>query len=342
MPAGSVFAAAALAVLALLGGCARQTASGPSAEPAQPIVWPQPPEQARIAYVQSIYRPADFGIKVGAFARFGRWLTGSEKGNEPLIKPFGIALDEDDNICLTDTGANVVCFYDRTKKQWRRWDRIGNIRFSAPVAVAKRHGVIYVADSALGKVVAFDQNAKLVFQITNHLEHPAGLAILGDQLFVADSRRHCVVVFDLRGSYRSEFGRRGTGPGEFNFPTHLTADAAGTLYVTDSMNGRVQMLDAQGRFKAQAGILGDRPGQFGRPKGVAVDSFGHLYAIDALFDNLQVFDQGGRILLSVGAAGPKPGEFWLPNGVAISRTNEIFITDSYNRRVQILKYIGSS
>src|SRR4029077_3018075 len=215
-------------------GCSRvqQAASAPQAQ-APMIVWPSSPETARIAFVQSVLRPADFGIKRSAFTRFGHWLTGSEKGNEPLLKPFGIALDENDNLCLTDTGANAVCYYDRAKKAWSRWDKVGRVRFSSPVAVARRNGVFFVADSGLGKVIVFAEDGTLVRQITNHLQRPSGLAIHNNQLFVADSQRHSIVVFDLQGAYVSEFGKRGSGAGQFNFPTHIAFDLQGNLFVTD-------------------------------------------------------------------------------------------------------------
>jgi hypothetical protein len=305
------------------------------------IVWPAPPEPKRITYLQSIYRPSDFGAKQSFFTRLGHSIIGSDKGNERLSKPFGIALDEENNLCLTDTGANAVCFYNRSKHTWHSYEKAGSVRFVSPVAVVRHGGIFFVADSALAKVVAFDENAKLQFQTTNHLQRPSGLVILKDQLFVADSQRHCIVVLDLRGAFLREFGSRGTGPGQFNFPSHISCDQDGNLLVTDSLNSRVQILDRQGSFKAEVGKLGDRAGQFGRPKGVAVDSLGRLYALDAVFDNLQIFDQKGQLLLAIGNTGQQPGEFWLPNGIAISRSNEIFIADSYNHRIQVFQYVGS-
>ena len=62
--------------------------------------------------------------------------------------------------------------------------------------------------------------------------------------------------------------------------------------------------------------------------------------MDALFDTLQVFERDGRLALPLGGSGSDLGEFWLPNGIAISRDDRIFIADSYNRRIQVLKYIG--
>jgi DNA-binding beta-propeller fold protein YncE len=328
-------------VLLFVAGCAAPQRVPPESATIAPLVWPSPPDAPRIAFVRSILRPADLGIKFSAFSRFGRWLTGSQKGNELLIKPFGIALDENDNLCLTDTGANSVSFYDRGKKKWRSWDRIGAIRFSSPVAIAKANQTIYVADSALAAIMVFDEEGQLWAQITNHLERPSGLAILNQRLFVTDSQRHCVVIFDLNGTYQSEFGGRGTGPGQFNFPTHIAAGPEGKLLVTDSMNSRVQLLDSEGHSKGEIGSIGDSPGHFTRPKGVAVDSFAHVFVVDAVFDNIQIFDPSGTLLLNFGQAGSQPGSFWLPNGIAISRANEIFVTDSYNQRVQVFKYIGT-
>ena len=304
------------------------------------LVWPPAPNEPRITYVQSIVSPRDAGIKPAAFVRFGRWLTGSKKGDEPLLKPFAVAFDEKDNLCVTDTGANAVCYFDRARTKWKRWEKVGKIRFSSPVAIAKRSDLFFVADSALKSVVAFNESERVLFQITNQLERPSGLAATSDRLFVVDSKRHCVVVFDLKGRYVSEFGKRGVGDGEFNFPTHIAVDAKGDLFITDSMNSRVQIFDSKGHFKKRIGSIGNSSGQFSRPKGVAVDSFGHIYVVDGMFDNVQIFSKVGRFLLTVGEAGTNPGEFWLPNGIAISQRNEIFIADAYNHRLQLFKYVG--
>jgi sugar lactone lactonase YvrE len=332
----------AMATALILAGCAGAPQAKPGKEADVSLVWPVPPEVARVVYTQEVRAPADLGVRSSALSRFGHWLTGTGQRNDRFLKPFGISLDEEENLCLTDTGANAVCFYNRTHKKWQKWDKIGTVRFSAPVAVVKRSGIFFVADSGLGSVIAFDENGKLLNRITNHLERPSGLVIMNERLLVADSQRHKVVVFDLRGGFQGEFGRRGVGPGEFNFPTHLAADSEGNCYVTDSMNSRVQILDSTGHFKGQVGSLGDSSGSFGRPKGVAVDSFGHVYVLDAMFDNLQIFDRDGHLLLYLGETGAAKGEFWLPNGIAISRSNEIFIADSYNRRVQVFKYVGPS
>jgi DNA-binding beta-propeller fold protein YncE len=322
----------------LLPGCAFR----PAAPAGKSVyrVWPPSPAEPRVAYVQSIRSPGDVGARqLGGGNRMARWLFGDGKNEARLVRPFGLALDEAGNLCIADPGASRVCFLDRARKTWQSWNKIGAIELVSPVAVAKQTNVFYVADSELHKVLAFDGQGKLLFELAQPMERPAGLALTGSRLFVADSAAHRILVFEPGGKYLSSFGRRGTGPGEFNFPTHLTTDSQGRLFVTDSMNFRIQIFDADGHYEKEIGRLGDSSGTLSRPKGVAVDLQGNLYVVDALFENVQIFDQAGGFLLTVGENGDGPGEFWLPTGIAVDRDGRIYVADAYNRRIQVLQLL---
>src|SRR5207248_2491955 len=104
--------------LCLFCGCTgpKQARMAPATPP--PVwLWPSDePGAPRITYVQSITRPADAGVRVSGLRRFTRLLTGADKGGQPLLKPFGVALDENENLCITDTAANAVAFLDRAQK----------------------------------------------------------------------------------------------------------------------------------------------------------------------------------------------------------------------------------
>jgi DNA-binding beta-propeller fold protein YncE len=328
---------AMLAIAALAISCA---STKQETKPAYRPVWPSPPDEPRVVFVKAISGPADIGQAPGFFRKLGNWITGDNGESQKLQKPFGIALDEHGNLCLTDTGNNSVCYLDFAHKQWKRWNAVGKIHFKSPVAVARHNGIFYVADSELGKVIAFSDNGKLLFQIGEPLKRPVGLAIAGDSLVVVDSQLHSAFVFDLQGKFKFQFGKRGIGPGEFNFPTHVSADNFGHLLITDSMNSRVQIFTDDGKYISEIGSAGDTSGHFGRPKGAAADSFDHIYVADAVFSNIQIFDLRGQLLLNLGEAGTRAGEFGLPNGIAIAPDNTIYITDCYNHRVQVLKYIG--
>ena len=325
---------------ALLSAGATLPADGWVAPDAVPQLWPPPPAAARISTEGRFASPADLGIQPTWFDRLANVFTGGNRGTEKLVKPCGVAVDEAGNLCVTDTGTNVVWFFDRGRRRYTRWEQIDKVRFVLPVAVAKADGIIYVADSGLSQVVAFTENGRLRFRLHGAFTRPAGLALAGGKLYVADSGAHCVLIFDRQGQPQGRFGARGVAPGTFNFPTHIAADAQGRLYVTDAMNSRVQVFDAAGQVLGSLGSLGDGSGHFSRPKGVAVDRLGHVYVADALFDNIQVFNPDGQFLLDLGSSGSAAGEFWMPAGMAISRDNRIFVADSYNGRVQVLRYIG--
>jgi len=334
-PSRAGLAAGCLALWFALG-CAQVPVASPRPAP----VWPPAPADPAVIYERDLSAPVDIGVAPSLFSRMADWITGVSKDQGKLVNPFGLALDDAGDLLVADTGANAVCFLDFSRKQWRRWEAAGKIRFQSPVAVARRGSTFFVADSALGEVLAFDERGRLQFEITNGLERPSGLALQGDRLYVTDAKQHQVCLYDVvTGKFISRFGRRGGGPGEFNFPTHISSDAAGLIYVTDSLNYRIQVFDARGRFQRSFGSAGDGPGHFSRPKGVATDSAGHVYVVDAIFDNVQVFDDQGRLLLDWGQAGHAPGEFWLPNAIVIGRDNQIYVADSFNHRVQVFRYV---
>lgn len=315
-------------------------ATPPPAPVAPAAVWPPPPSEPRIAFVGYLRGPKDIGQTPSFWRTVGNWITGSTGESENLRKPFAVALDEQGNLCFTDSDTKSVGFADFAGKKWRRYDGAGKIKFASPVSVARRNGIFYVADSQLTKVLAFRDGGKLLFEIAGPLKRPAGLAIAGDSLFVVDSQAHAVFVFGLDGKFRFSFGHRGNGPGEFNFPTCAATDGRGHLLVSDTMNCRVQVFDLAGNFVLQFGSNGDTSGHFARPKGIAVDRTGNSYVVDALFDNIQIFNSDGRLLLNVGEPGDGPGEFALPNGIAIGADNRIYVADAFNHRVQIFKYLG--
>jgi DNA-binding beta-propeller fold protein YncE len=319
------------------------TSSKPVAEtPAHSRVWPPSPNEPRITFVGFLQGPRDIGQRPSVVRSLANWLTGDTGESLDLRKPFAVALDETDNLCIADTEANLVCYADFANKTWRRYDGVGKIKFASPVAVARRNGIFYVADSQLARVFAFDASGRGIFEISAPLQRPVGLAVAGDMLYVVDSQAHAVFVFGPGGKLAFQFGSRGTGPGEFNFPTCAAADQSGHLLVTDTMNCRVQVFDLRGNFLSQFGSNGDTSGHFARPKGVAVDAAGNIYVVDAVFDNFQIFNAAGQLLLNVGESGDGIGEFGLPAGIAISMDGRIFVADAFNHRVQIFKYIASS
>ena len=136
--------------------------------------------------------------------------------------------------------------------------------------------------------------------------------------FVSDAANHAVVVLDrASGAELLRFGEKGSGEGDFFYPTSLALGPEGDLYVSDSFNFRVQRLEPDGSFVRSVGSVGRKLGQFARPKGVAVDREGRIFALDGAFDNCQIFDPEGKLLLFFGGAGGSPGSMNLPAVVKV-------------------------
>lgn len=302
------------------------------------IVWPEAPQQARIRLVGVFGEPEEIGIRQSIMGRLWGWIAGPKARN--MVRPYAIA-GEGKRLAVADPGVGVVHLYDMAGGDYERIEWAGKQLLQSPVGVAFAGDKLYVADSALGRIFIFDAQGTLTRTIEG-VERPTGLAWdpQAGRLYVTDTLSHSIVVLDADGKRLFEFGSRGTGEGEFNYPSHLTL-ADGRLYVNDTMNFRLQAFDLDGKFISSFGSHGDGTGDFAQPKGIGVDSEGHIYVVDALFNRVQIFDKAGALLLVFGGDGTAPGEFWLPSGLHIVG-DRIYVADSYNRRVQIFKFLGGA
>jgi hypothetical protein len=82
---------------------------------------------------------------------------------------------------------------------------------------------------------------------------PVSLAYDAAGIYVVDARDCAVKVFSKRGRFKTAIGRKGHGPGEFSFPSGISA-FGGRLYVADKLNGRIQVFEASGRYLWSFGV----------------------------------------------------------------------------------------
>ena len=97
-------------------------------------------------------------------------------------------------------------------------------------------------------------------------------------IFVADGHggdsNARIVKFSKDGKFIKAWGRKGSGPGEFDTPHAIAIDSQGRLFVCDRSNNRVQIFDQDGNFIAEWK-------QFGRPSGVFIDRNDTIYVADS-------------------------------------------------------------
>ncbi|MDO8663123.1 MAG: 6-bladed beta-propeller [Candidatus Omnitrophota bacterium] len=306
------------------------------------IVWPAAPSRPRIAFVSSIYSAQDLGIKTGFFQKLKAIIFGTQR--EILNKPMAVAVDKERAIYVCDSGDASVKIFKPKEKLYQKITKINNEELIYPVGIAVADdGRVFISDSTLKKVFCLDKKARYKFTIgqDKRFLRPTGLAVASGRLYVVDTQAHKVIIFDLMGNFILEFGARGKGEGEFNYPTSIAIDNENKSYIADTMNCRAQVFDKNNKFLYSLGQAGNTSGSFSRPKAVALDSEGHIYVADGIFDNIQIFSQKREFLLSVGESGHKDGEFWIPSGIAIDEDNYIYVADAYNQRIQVFRYIGS-
>lgn len=329
----------AMTAAALLAGCGAP-APTPDAADAAPMVWPAPPQQPRIRLLRAVTGPQDWGIERSFLRRLVDALTGDAA--EGFVRPSAVA-ERDGVLYVADPGAQSLWLLDRPRGRYSRLANLGADALVSPVALAVRaDGAVFVADTSLKKVFLVDREGALLRTIAiQGLERPAGLAWdeAARRLYVLDSVRHRIAVFDGNGGLLRHVGEAGDGDGQFNHPTHIALDAGGGLLVTDALNFRVQALDRDGRFLWKFGQVGDGAGDFAAPKGIAADRDGNIYVVDAMFDAVQIFDRKGALLLGFGSRGTGRGQFSLPNGIGISANGRIYVADAYNRRVQVFSRV---
>jgi DNA-binding beta-propeller fold protein YncE len=331
---------------------AAQQKKAPAAKKATPVVapqlaWPLPPETPRIRWMQTYRGTDDFKPpKKGGLKALLLGPDDTARPSDMLVKPYGVAVSDLGRVYVTDTAARRVFVFDPEAKKVSFLGESGPGKLTKPTGVAvDGDGKVFVADATLNRVFGYGPDGNLVIAIGHEgeLKAPSGLATDRERklLYVADSSMHQILCYStVNGERVRAIGKRGSDPGEFNFPTNVFVDGHGLVYVADTLNFRVQILGSDGRFLRTFGTQGDGPGMFNRPKGVAVDSEGHIYVVDTSFNNFQIFDPDGTLLLAVGVGGRGNGEFQLPAGLYIDAQDRVYVADQGNSRVQAFQYLA--
>jgi DNA-binding beta-propeller fold protein YncE len=344
---------ACLCAAALLAGCASEPLvmrlESSQADTARVFPAPQTQEVPRYRYLGQLVGESNFRAASGnrgTARKLFAWLAGlTEQPDQPVVlqRPTTGVVDAGGRVLVTDVSRNAVFVFDEAGGRLDLWEQATKTeRFAAPIGIALgRDGELLVADAELGRVFRLAADGTPVGAFgAGQLLRPTGVARDGKRgrIYVADTHAHDVKVFDDDGKLLTTWGKRGGGPGELNFPTHV-ALSDGMLIVCDSLNARVQGFDPEGRATLRFGERGLYVGNMVRPKGAADDE-GNLYVVESMHDTLLVFDRQGRPLMSLGGTGQDIGRFYLPAGVWVDSRNRVFVADMFNGRVAVFQFLG--
>ena len=235
---------------------------------------PSPQEQARMdqqnAALRATLSPAwklpmtPAAIAVQSPASTG-WATGMVSW---------VAASPDGLIYLLQRGdkADPIIALDRTGKIVRSW---GKGMYTMPHAIrVDPQSNVWTADAASSMVYKFNPDGTLLLTIEvggqpapcgNNFCGTTDIAFARDgHLFISDGYRNArILEYTADGKKVNEWGKAGTGPGEFRLPHSIQIDERNIIYVADRENGRIQRFDRSGRF------LGEWT-QYGKTFGLAL------------------------------------------------------------------------
>lgn len=170
------------------------------------------------------------------------------------------------------------------------------------------------------------------------LLQPAYVCADEDRVYVTDTAKKCLVVFDF-WTRKVSFWGTGGGGGLSN-PTGVAVDKEGRVYVADAMQLVIKVFDRNGNFLYQFGKGGLGAGQFSGPHGIDIDKErGLLYVLNRGNDRIIVFDLQGNFLFDIGHPGDKEGEFVWASYIAL-RKEKIYVSDTFLRRFQVFDRKG--
>ena len=261
--------------------------------------WPKLPDSVEVGAVSAVATDADGTVYVLhrakkpilVFNREGAFLRSF--GDEAIKIGHGLRVDPDRNIWATDIGGHQVFKFDPSGKLLLTLGQ-KNKPGDAPDQFNKPTDVAFAAN--------------------------------GD-FFVTDGYGNSrVVKFSKEGKFLKEWGKKGTGAGEFDLPHAIVIDAKGQLYVGDRENNRVQIFDQEGKFIAQWKESGAPSGLF--------RAGDRLFVADGRAGWVLILDANGKPLGRVGQKGSGAGQFKMPHMLCVDNEGALYVAEVDNKRVQ--------
>lgn len=283
------------------------------------VIYPTPPDTARIQYLTSISDSKNITGRRNAFLRF---VLGDFQPY-PLVKPYGIAVKKG-KIYICDTGSNGITIIDLAKKSLIPFFPKGKGQLKAPInCFVDDNEYLYVADGERRQVVVFDKKGEYVnaFGETENFK-PTDVFVVNDKVYVVNSKNNRINIYK-KGTFEllSFFPESGQGSEDFLYTPVNIYVSPDKVYVSDMGDFKIKKYTLEGKYINSVGSYGKNLGQFVRPKGIAVDKEENLFVVDAGFENTQIFDKQDRLLMYFGGPYKAPGDMWLPAKITLDYEN---------------------
>lgn len=148
-------------------------------------------------------------------------------------------------------------------------------------------------------------------------------------IYVVDTYKHRIVVFDKNGRFITTFGKAGKKAGELWFPTDIAVADNGNIFVVCKTTNKVVIFGSD--YKPRHEIFVESP------LGATVVN-DRLYI--TTYRGIMIGDLNGRQMAAFGKRGKAEGQFDFPSAVAVDKKGNIYVADSLNYRIQALNSDG--
>lgn len=208
-------------------------------------------------------------------------------------------------------------------------------------------GRVIVSDPAGAAVHVIDPKGANSFSISagqgRRLKLPAGVAVdADDNIYVADSDRGMVLVYDKFGTFTRYIGNY-HGENWFQGPTAIAIDRrAGRLYLADSPLNRVLVLDLQGNVLKRVGKAHDGSGLIGfdNPTEIALTPHG-VAVLDSSGTRIQILDLSGSLLRTQTVFTEHGRVAYQDDGLAADLEGNLYVSLTGDSVVRVYRWDGT-
>ena len=226
-------------------------------------------------------------------------------GRGQFNEPWGIAVDKDGNVYVSDTWNHRIQKFDNQGNFVTMWGQFGS------------------TGGELGQ--------------TGLLYGPRSLEIGQDgNVYVMDTGNKRVQAFAPNGEFVAQYGGSGVVEGRFDEPVGLGQDAAGNWYVADTWNRRIQVFDPQFNYRTQWPVDAWASQSVVNKPALSVDLARNVvYAVDPENYRVLAFNADGTFRATFGQFGDDAMSFMLPTGIAVGSDGNVVVADGDGHRIMI-------
>ena len=262
-------------------------------------------------------------------------------GEQILRRPWGVAVNEQDEIAVSDVGNHKIHLFKSDGGHIRSFGGKGaqHGEFDWPSGIAYRGDNIIVAEQLNHRVQVLSRQGGYLRHfggkgsLDHQLDFPLGLYIDSDgNIIVADKRNKLIKILSADGQFLHKLGTEGA----FTLPLHCIQHE-NCLIVSDEGDNSVKCFDRKDTLLYKFGKKGDEAGEFNSPHCLSVHKGGHLMVCDKDNHRIQLFDLSGKFVAKFGTKGSGMGEFHCPVSAAVLSDGKIVVSDVGNSRIQIFE-----